>query len=341
MSEIRPVKSYRKEIEELETANAMLTDFAALVSHDMRSGLRRVLSYAELLSILPALNNDVRIRDCLRSIINGARTMEFLTNAALTSSAPVTRELAPASSGTAPGEVSTENRLAEMREANSKLSELAGGVARGLRAPLLRILTAAGCLTAARPVIMNPVSLDMAGNILTAAEQMKRLIEDYLSFVNAERHTIQRSHVSLDSLIQLVRHELEPMFAGRKIDWQISALPEVEADPSMLRQVLLNLLGNSLKYTQKRRDAVIEITACFQHGEHVICIRDNGIGFDFEAARKLFNKFGRSPSAQSYPGVGIGLLIVRYIIQRHDGRVWAEGVPGGGATFCFTLPAPH
>ncbi len=338
---MRPEESYHKEIEELQTANAMLTDFAALISHDMRSRLRRVLSYAELLAILPALNDDTRIRDCLHSIVSGARTMEFLFNEALTPSARVARELVPASPGSAPHEASTENRLGEMREANRKLSELAGGVARGLRAPLSQILRAAGDLTASRPVIMNPVSLDMAGNILTAAEQMKRLIEDYLSFVNAERHTIQRSRVSLDSLIQLVRHELEPLFAGRKVDWQITSLPEVEADASMLRQVLLNLLGNSLKYTQKRRDAVIEITARFQDGEHVICIRDNGIGFDFESARKLFNKFGRLRSDESYPGIGIGLLIVRYIIQRHDGRVWAEGVPGGGATFCFTLPAPR
>lgn len=340
MSEIQANEDFRKELGDLETANAMLTDFAAVISHDVRSRLRRVFSYAELLAVLPTLNDNARARDCLHHIINAARRMAFFADEALEPGGRFASEAARRSAGTSvSNENSVETRLREMRGANRNLSALAETIAGGLGAPLSQILRAAGDLTASRAVIMNPVSLEMAGNILAAAEQMQRLIDDYLSFVNAERHKIQRSRVSLDSLVQLVRHELEPLCAGRRVEWQIGPLPEVEADPSMLRQVLLNLLGNSLKYTRKRRKAVIEMGARAEPGEHVICIRDNGIGFDLDSARKLFQKFGRLCSNEDYPGAGVGLLIVKYIIERHHGRVWAEGVPEGGATFCFTLPA--
>ena len=131
------------------------------------------------------------------------------------------------------------------------------------------------------------------------------------------------------------------MSAGRKVAWQIAPLPEVEGDPSMLRQVILNLLSNSLKYTRKCPEACIEIGVRSDDGQPVVFIRDNGIGFDLESARNLFQKFGRLHSDNAFEGTGIGLVIVKYIIQRHHGRVWAEAIPSGGATFCFTLPAAN
>jgi len=167
---------------------------------------------------------------------------------------------------------------------------------------------------------------------------MQRLVDDYLSFANAERHTIYRCRISLESLVQLVRHELEPFAADRNVMWRIGRLPEVEADVSMLRQVLVNLLSNSLKFSHKCTAPVIEIGAQPAPNEHIIYVRDNGIGFDLESRRNLFQKFGRLHTDGIVPGLGIGLVIVKHIIQRHNGRVWAESVPGGGATFYFTLP---
>lgn len=337
---ISPEQNLRKRIAALEMANCMLADFAALVSHDVRSGIRRVWSYAELLAVLPALNNAPRARDCLHTIIASARRMQFLTDGALESSASNARKVSPDQSREeCVGFL--QRQFKELQQANRDLAGFADSIARGLRAPLGQILSAGEDLGALPPVILNPVSLNMAGNIVTGAEQMRRLIDDYLSFANAERHTTQLSRVSLESLVQLVRHEMEPMSAGRKVDWRIGPLPEVEADASMLRQVLVNLLSNSLKYTQKCPESVIEIGARREPGEHVIFIRDNGIGFDLESARKLFQKFERLHYNDTYPGAGVGLLIVKYIIQRHQGKVWAEGVPEGGATFCFTLPAGH
>jgi len=120
--------------------------------------------------------------------------------------------------------------------------------------------------------------------------------------------------------------------------WRIAPLPEVEADVSMLRQVLVNLLSNSLKYTSKSPEAVIEIGVQPDPNEHIVFIRDNGIGFDLDSATNLFQKFVRLQENGTVPGVGVGLVVVKHIIRRHRGRVWAEGTPDGGATFYFTLP---
>jgi signal transduction histidine kinase len=235
--------------------------------------------------------------------------------------------------------ISLEHRLKHLKRANRDLTDFADSVARGLRTPLDQILNGATQLSTLAIILTNPVSLGMTEEILTGANQMQGLVNDYLSFANAERHTIYRCRISLESVIQLVRHELEPMCGDRKITWKIAPLPEVEADVSMLRQVLVNLLTNSIKYTYKCPEAVIEIGVQADTSEHIIFIRDNGIGFDLESASNLFQKFGRLHNDGALPGAGIGLVIVKHIIQRHQGRVWAEAAPGGGATFYFTLPA--
>src|SRR5262249_879141 len=152
----------------------------------------------------------------------------------------------------------------------------------------------------------NPIWLDITENILTGAKQMRRLIDDYLSFTNAERDAIYRCRASLESLVQLVRHELEPTSAGRKVTWRIGSLPEVDADVSMLRQVLVNLLSNSLKYTSDCSEAVIEIGVRPDPNDHIVFIRDNGIGFDLESAHNLFQKFVRLQNDGTIPGIGVG-----------------------------------
>lgn len=340
MTEIFPEQNLREKIAELEMANCMLNDFAALVAHDIRSGLRRLLSYTELLGVAPALNGNPDAMDCVQIIMASTRRIRLLADGALAS---------PPQTGSTIGEsrigqeaendaTSLEARLGELKSANRELTDFADSVARGLRNPLGQILNRAEHLSQLAAIMTNPVSLDITQKILTGAEQMQRLIDDYLSFANAERDAIYRCQISLESLVHLVRHELEPMSAGRKVTWRIAPLPEVEADVSMLRQVFVNLLSNSLKFTCKCEEAVIEIGVQPDPREHIIFIRDNGIGFDLESARNLFQKFVRLQDDGTIPGVGVGLVVVKHIIRRHHGRVWAEGTTGGGATFYFTLP---
>jgi light-regulated signal transduction histidine kinase (bacteriophytochrome) len=321
----------------------MLTDFALLVAHDIRGGLRRVISYTELLAVLPALNGNLGALDYVHIIMASTRRIRLLADGALASPPQFATTVRRTQTGEAAENNAgvLENRLSELKRANRDLTDFADSVARGLRTPLGQILKSAGHLSKLPAITANPVSLDITENILIGAQQMQRLIDDYLSFANAERDAIYRTRTSLESLIQLVRHELEPMSAGRKVTWRIAPLPEVEADVSMLRQVLVNLLSNSLKYTSKSREAVIEIGVQSDPNEHIVFIRDNGIGFDLDAATILFEKFVRLQGDETVPGLGVGLVVVKHIIRRHRGRVWAEGTPDGGATFYFTLPVSY
>ena len=141
---------------------------------------------------------------------------------------------------------------------------------------------------------------------------------------------------------EAVRRELAPALQGRVIEWQIAPLPSVFGDPTLLRQVFANLVGNAVKFSRERNPAIIAIGAqpdARHPGDQVFFVRDNGVGFDPRYADKLFGVFQRLHSLKEFEGTGIGLANVRRIVTRHGGRVWAEGALGRGAVFFFSLPA--
>jgi light-regulated signal transduction histidine kinase (bacteriophytochrome) len=171
-----------------------------------------------------------------------------------------------------------------------------------------------------------------------AARQMGNLIDDLLIFSRMSRAELHYSKLAQSSLIHETQERLQTEMNGRAINWKISELPEVEADPSMMLQVWLNLIGNAVKYTRTRNPAEIEI-GCQEggEGEYIFFVRDNGVGFDEQYSAKLFGVFQRLHRADEFEGTGIGLANVRRIISRHGGRTWAEGKVGRGATFYFSL----
>ena len=119
---------------------------------------------------------------------------------------------------------------------------------------------------------------------------------------------------------------------------EVAPLPPAQADAALLRQVWTNLIGNALKYSAKKAEARVDIGAREDAGETVYWVRDNGAGFDMRYAQKLFGVFQRLHRADEFEGTGVGLAIVQRIVARHGGRVWAEGEPGAGACFYFSLP---
>jgi light-regulated signal transduction histidine kinase (bacteriophytochrome) len=150
---------------------------------------------------------------------------------------------------------------------------------------------------------------------------------------------MQKNDVNLDELVRQTLSEFQVGMNGREITWDVSPLPTVWADRSMLRQVLVNLVSNAVKFTGKRARAQIGVgCASTETKEIVIFVRDNGVGFDPKYTEKLFGVFQRLHSSDEFEGTGIGLANVQRIIHRHGGRVWAEGAVDKGATFYFSIP---
>jgi light-regulated signal transduction histidine kinase (bacteriophytochrome) len=174
--------------------------------------------------------------------------------------------------------------------------------------------------------------------ITEATDQMRRLIEDLLSFSRTGRATMELSPVSNSSLVREAREEVSRDISGRDIRWDVGFLPDVTADRAMLRQVWINLLSNAVKYTGQREQAVIAVGCQETTDEFEFFVRDNGAGFDMRYVQKLFGVFQRLHRADQFQGTGIGLANVRRIVRRHEGRTWAEGTPNAGATFYFSLP---
>jgi light-regulated signal transduction histidine kinase (bacteriophytochrome) len=184
---------------------------------------------------------------------------------------------------------------------------------------------------------MNEDALHCLQMIRDNAVQMGRLIDDLLAFSRLSQQPLRKEYLDQDVLVRGVVKALLAEAKDRKVSFDIEELPAEEADPRLLKQVWVNLIGNALKYTRKREEALIRIHCEMRNGVPVYSIADNGVGFDMRYAHKLFGVFQRLHRAEDYDGTGVGLAVVQRIIHRHGGRIWAEAEPNKGATFHFTL----
>ena len=229
-------------------------------------------------------------------------------------------------------------RVEELAAANAELESFSYTVSHDLRAPLRQVSGFVALLHEGLGERENPQDAEYIELIQDAVKRMGQLIDDLLRFSRFGRAEFNRSLVNLTPLVEQVRETLAPAFVGRNVQWNIGPLPEVEGDPAMLRQVFASLLDNALKFTRPRECAEIEIGARKERDEHIFFVRDNGVGFDPRHADKLFGVFQRLHTGAEFEGTGIGLASVRRIIQRHNGRSWAESVSGKGTVVYVSLP---
>jgi PAS domain S-box-containing protein len=228
-------------------------------------------------------------------------------------------------------------RARELESANRELESFSYSVSHDLRAPLRHIDGFASLLTKRAHDSLDAEGQRFVATISKSAKQMGALIDDLLAFSRISRALLR---------MEIVRHDelVADVMASRRyhgaISWSIGHLPDVRADPAMLRQVWVNLLDNAVKYSSKAPAPTIEVRGIevADAGESVFFVRDNGVGFDMAYAEKLFGVFQRLHSSAEFEGTGIGLANVRRIVSRHGGRTWAEGRVNEGAVFYFSLP---
>jgi PAS domain S-box-containing protein len=227
-------------------------------------------------------------------------------------------------------------RTAQLETANKDLEGFAYSVSHDLRVPLRAVDGYSNLLLKHYPDKLDDEGKRYLNVVRDNTRKMAQLIDDILAFSRMGRLGMTMLEVDMDALVRTMFDELKP--ADRDVVAEIRRLPSCHGDQAMLRQVWVNLLGNAFKFTRGKAPAVIEVGARTEGAECIYYVKDNGAGFDMQYSEKLFGVFQRLHGVQEFEGTGIGLAIVKRIISRHGGRVWAEGKVGEGATFYFALP---
>jgi PAS domain S-box-containing protein len=227
-------------------------------------------------------------------------------------------------------------RTAELQTAYKELESFSYSVSHDLRMPLRAIDGFSRKLLDDYRDRLDGEGQRFLNVVRSNAQRMGQLIDDILAFSRMGRTQLSHAEIDMGMLTRTVFSELNSTDKAVVLD--IHNLPKVHGDIAMLRQVMVNLLSNALKYSRTKFRPVIEVGAYVEDSETIFYVRDNGVGFDMRYVEKLFGVFQRLHGVEEFEGTGIGLAIVKRIIMRHNGRVWAEGIPGEGATIYFSMP---
>jgi len=231
-----------------------------------------------------------------------------------------------------------EKRMLELEVANKELESFSYSVSHDLTAPLRAI-------TGYTQILLEDFTEKLAvkarkalDSILKNSKRMKHLINDLLAFSQIGKKKLVNRHVDVAALVNDLVKELKPEDPNRTFNVTIKKLEEISGDKNLLRQVFVNLISNAFKYTGKQKEVNIEIGSYINGVQCTYYIRDNGVGFDMNYYQKLFGVFQRLHSNNEFEGTGIGLSIVQKIVNKHGGKVWAEGKVNEGACFFVSLP---
>ncbi len=234
--------------------------------------------------------------------------------------------------------VALTERAAEVEASNKELESFSYSISHDLRAPLRHVQGYVQMLLEDCGDSLPSEPQRYLDVIAKSSQEMGELIDNLLNFSRMSRTVLHKEKVDLTSIIQDAIAGLEMSTQNRNIEWRIGQLPKVFGDQAMLKQVLVNLISNAIKYTAPRDPAIIEIGLKDQDERwSTMYVKDNGVGFEMQYASKLFGVFQRLHRADEFEGTGIGLANVQRIINRHGGKIWAEAELNKGACFYFTL----
>jgi light-regulated signal transduction histidine kinase (bacteriophytochrome)/HAMP domain-containing protein len=232
---------------------------------------------------------------------------------------------------------SLRRNAAELLAANTELDAFAYSVSHDLRAPLRSIDGFSQILLEDYSEKLDEAGRESLQRVRAASQRMGTLIDDLLKLARVTRAEIRTEDVDLSGMAREIVADLQRTTPERQVEFEIAPGLNARGDTRLLRVALDNLLRNSWKYTAKQPAPRVEFRSADANGGRTFMVRDNGAGFDMKYADKLFGVFQRLHSAADFEGTGIGLATVRRIINRHGGRIWAEGAVDQGATFYFTL----
>jgi two-component system, sensor histidine kinase and response regulator len=233
---------------------------------------------------------------------------------------------------------SERQRAEELAIAYRDLEAFSYSISHDLRAPLRAIHGFAQVLDEEFAQPLGEEGRRIVQIIRDGSSSMDQLIVGLLEFSRTSRQPLERGSVDMSALANAAAQEVLVAYQGPEPSLQIGVLPPCLGDVTVLRQVWCNLIGNALKYSAKRAQPQIEVSGRTEGNEHVYAVQDNGAGFDMKYAAKLFRVFQRLHTPQEFAGTGVGLAIVQRIVERHGGRIWAQGEPDRGARFEFALP---
>lgn len=228
-------------------------------------------------------------------------------------------------------------RTAELEAANRELEAFAYSASHDLRAPLRHIEGYSAMLARELRASGSPETERLLAKIRGSTTHMGQLIDDLLRLSRFSRQALEIQRVAVQALVEEVIQDLRKEQAAPAVQVQLGELPDCRGDAALLRQVFHNLLANAVKFTRQKPEPRVEVLSESADGQPVYVVRDNGAGFDMQYQAKLFGVFQRLHRSDEFEGTGIGLSIVQRIVQRHGGRIWAEGAVGRGATFRFTV----
>jgi len=229
-------------------------------------------------------------------------------------------------------------RTAKLQAAIRELESFSYSASHDLRTPLRALNGYASILAEDYSDVLDSEGTRMLNLIVDKANMMGDLIDDLLTFSRYSNQETNTTEVDMQQMVESVYRELLNSPAQSKVEFRLLDLPAMECDAAMIKQVWINLIGNAVKFSSRKAQSIIEIGSKTEGDEMVFYVKDNGAGFDMAYASKLFMIFKRLPATKDYDGNGVGLAIVKRIIELHNGRVWAEGKVNEGATFYFSLP---